>query len=83
MPSKLVFDLQGAKRMTSDMAPKPTFRRGNSENLLRVAPIDPPYFWNFFLAKIHKYVCGKGSHLSDLVDMCTPKWGIKCHHVSD
>ena len=38
MPSKLVIDLQGAERMTSDMAPKPTFRRGNSENLLRVAP---------------------------------------------
>ena len=53
MPSKLVFDLQGAKRMTSDMAPKPTFRRGNSENLLRVAPVDPPNFWNFFLAIIH------------------------------
>ena len=58
MPSKLVFDLQGAERMTSDMAPKPTFRRGNSENLLRVAPIDPPNFWNFFLAKIHQYICG-------------------------
>ena len=53
MPSKLVFDLQGAERMTSDMAPKPTFRRGNSENLLRVAPVDSPNFWNFFLAIIH------------------------------
>ena len=53
MPSKLVFDLQGAERMTSDMAPKPTFRRENSENLLRVAPVDPPNFWNFFLAIIH------------------------------
>ena len=48
MPSKLVFDLQGAERMTSDMAPKPTFRRENSENLLRVAPVDPPNFWIFF-----------------------------------
>ena len=50
MPSKLVFDLQGAERMTSDMAPKPTFRRENSENLLRVAPVDPPNFWIFFFS---------------------------------
>ena len=53
MPSKLVFDLQGAERMTSDMAPKPTFKRGNSENLLCVAPVDSPNFWKFFLAIIH------------------------------
>ena len=83
MPSKLVFDLQGAERMTSDMAPKPTFRRGNSENLLRVAPVDPPNFWNFFLAIIHQYIYGKGFHLSDLWDMCTPNLVIKIQYVSD
>ena len=43
MPFQLVFDIQGAKRMTSDMAPKPTFIRGNSENLC-MAPVDPPNF---------------------------------------
>ena len=65
MTFQLVFDIQGAKRMTSDMAPKPTFIRGNSENLC-MAPVDPPIF-NFERVPTCQ-ICGTYVH---------KKWTIK------